>query len=134
MLHLLPWFIFACLLLFVYGALPFIALRQAPPPNPFFIFITGFAVLGFVSQAAWLFMPLGAWLSWTIVLLSVLMMLLLRRKYAEYFFALRNVISVFGKREKILALLMLIPVIYLSAQPFRITDMAIYYLQTMQWM
>ncbi len=134
MLSLVPYFFGVLMLLFIYGLLPFIFLKQASPKNPFSIFIIGFAVVGFISILCWIGGPINNFCYWTIIAGAIATLLLNR----EYHKAAINNLYLFIKQqrwfEKIAICTVLIPILYQSAQPGKINDMGMYYMQTMQWM
>ncbi len=134
MLLLVTYFIFVFVLLYVYGGLPFIFLKLAPPRNPFLVFVVGFAVLGFMSILFWVGGPVNFLCFWVTVLGAVVALFLNREYYLIAFTQLTNWVRQQALFEKALIGLLLIPILYQCAQAPKINDMGMYYLQTMQWM
>ncbi|MDP1725505.1 MAG: hypothetical protein Q8M15_01880 [Bacteroidota bacterium] len=134
MLFLIAYFIFVFVLLFVYGVLPFVFLKQVPPRNPFVGFVLGFAVLGFMSILFWVGGPVNFLCFWVTVLGAVVALWMNREYYLLAFTQLINWVRQQALFEKALIGLLLIVILYQSAQAPKINDMGMYYLQTMQWM
>lgn len=134
MLYLIPYFIYAMTLLYVYGMLPFIFFKQNIPQNPFVVFVVGFAVLGFMSLLFWVGGPVNYFCFWVMVFGALVALVLNREYYKSALFYLIRWFRQQAYLEKIAIGLLLIPILYQSAQAPKINDMGMYYLQTMQWM
>ncbi len=134
MFSLLPYFVIVLILLFIYGLLPFIFLKQAAPKNPFSIFIIGFAVLGLVSQLFFIGGPINNLCYITIQIGGLVAIFLNREYYKNVISKLQFFIKQQARYENLAISIVLIPILYQSAQPYKINDMGMYYMQTMQWM
>ena len=134
MLVLIPYFLYCLILLWIYGLIPFIFLKQSAPRNPFSSLIIGFGVLGMLSQLFWLGGPINAFCFYTTICGAILAVALNKEFYWKAFKVILKWVQDKSITDKILLILVCIPLLYQSAQAPKINDMGMYYMQSMQWM
>jgi hypothetical protein len=134
MLAIIPNFLIFLVLAYVYGVLLFIVFKQALPKNLILPIFPGIAILGILSQ--WFL--LGGAINFFVFLVLVFGALIAIWRYSFYYQThFSNVLAWFKSMSKgqiTLLLSFLLLVLYQSALPTQIHDMAAYYLQTLQWM
>lgn len=134
MLELIPYYFLTLMLLYVYGILPFLFFKQALPNNPFTILIIGFPVTGFIGMLCWLITPINSFCFYAIYLVALIIVLL---RYPYFSASIKKLFDWIRQQtvfEKVGIALLLVPILYQSAQASKINDMGMYYLQTIKWM
>ncbi|MCG9879775.1 MAG: hypothetical protein MH472_04185 [Bacteroidia bacterium] len=134
MLSLIPYLLLVLALTYVYGVLVFIVFKQALPKNLILPIFPGFALLGVLSQ----WFMLGGGISFFVTLVLVFGAWAAYWRYAHYYQVQGANIWQWVKSVQgfhwLLIFGFLSVVLYQSSLPTKMHDMAVYYLQTLQWM
>lgn len=134
MLSIIPSTVLVLTLCYIFGVLLFIVFKHPLPKNLILPIFPGYAVLGILSQ--WFL--IGGAINFFVLLVLVFTALIAIWRYPHFYkvqgLNLKNWLVFLPIRQKLLISLFLLIVLYQSALPTKIHDMAAYYLQTLQWM
>jgi len=134
MLLLIPTVILVLVICYLYGILPYVLFKTPLPINLFTPVLLGFAVLGILSQWCMLVGAINEVSVMAVCLGALLAYWVYAKTYHQHLKAIRNWVVSLSPIYTIAIALLFVLLLYQSALPTKIQDMAAYYLQTIQWM